>query len=68
MCFAKKYWIELLVTGVHVSFSIVHIGHEFISGELNEIISLNGLLELGSTTTGIIAVITILKSIFNPDK
>ena len=71
MCIAKKYWVELLVTGSHITFSIAQIGHEFIVGDLDAIISLNGLLELGATTTGLVAVITLLrhiKSATNPDK
>jgi hypothetical protein len=51
-----------------VALQIVHIGHELISGNLNEIISLNGVLELGATATGFTAVVAILKSVFILDK
>lgn len=51
-----------------MALQIVHIGHELISGDLNEIISLNGVLELGATATGFTAVVTILKSVFTPNK
>lgn len=56
----KKYWVELLVTGSHVTFSFLHILHEFVSGDLDEIKSLNGILEFGATITGLVAVITLL--------
>ena len=66
MNFIKKHTTELIVACIHALFSIFHILHEVISGDLDDIISLNGLLELGSTTTGsIIIIITIIKYIFN---
>ena len=68
---AKKYWAEFFFTGGHLIFSLSEIIHEFISGDLDEFLNLNWILEIGSTLFGIIVIITLfryIKSAINLDK